>query len=68
MGGLEIQLRLRDYLASKFNSLDLTSDDVTKDPKSMLKLFIESGRLKEALSSNTEDLAKVIIIFIILWM
>lgn len=59
MGGLEIQLRLRDYLAAKFNSLKLTSNDVTKNPRSMAKLFKEAGRLKNVLSANTDHFAQV---------
>lgn len=64
MGGLEIQLRLRDYLAAKFNSLNLTPNDVTKNPRSMAKLFKEAGRLKNVLSANTDHFAQVIIISI----
>lgn len=64
MGGLEIQLRLRDYLATKFNSLKLTPNDVTKNPRSMAKLFKEAGRLKNVLSANTDHFAQVIIIII----
>lgn len=60
MGGLEIQLRLRDYLASKFNDLKLTSNDVFKNSRSMAKLFKEAGRLKNVLSANTEHFAQVI--------
>lgn len=60
LGGLEIQLRLRDYLATKFNELKLTTNDVTKNPRSMAKLFKEAGRLKNVLSANTEHFAQVI--------
>lgn len=60
MGGLEIQLRLRDYLAAKFNELKFTHNDVTKNPHSMAKLFKEAGRLKIELSENTESFAQVI--------
>lgn len=60
LGGLEIQLRLRDHLAAKFNSLKLTSNDVTKNPRSMAKLFKEAGRLKNVLSANTDHFAQVI--------
>lgn len=59
LGGLEIQLRLRDYLATKFNDLKLTSNDVTKNPRSMAKLFKEAGRLKNILSANTDHFAQV---------
>lgn len=57
---MEIQLRLRDYLAAKFNDLKLTPNDVTKNVRSMAKLFKEAGRLKNVLSANTEHFAQVI--------
>lgn len=60
LGGLEIQLRLKDYLAAKFNDLKLTPNDVTKNPRSMAKLFKEAGRLKNVLSANTDHFAQVI--------
>ncbi|XP_050433030.1 hypoxia up-regulated protein 1 [Adelges cooleyi] len=59
LGGLEIQLRLRDYLATKFNSLKLTTNDVTKNARSMAKLFKESGRVKNVLSANTDHFAQI---------
>ncbi|XP_026815433.1 hypoxia up-regulated protein 1 [Rhopalosiphum maidis] len=59
LGGLEIQLRLRDYLAAKFNDLKLTPNDVTKNSRSMAKLFKEAGRLKNVLSANTEHFAQI---------
>ncbi|XP_050542490.1 hypoxia up-regulated protein 1 isoform X2 [Daktulosphaira vitifoliae] len=59
LGGLEIQFRLRDYLAKKFNSLKLTSNDVTKNPRAMAKLFKEAGRVKNVLSANTDHFAQV---------
>jgi len=64
LGGLEIQLRLRDYLATKFNELKFTPNDVTKNPKSMAKLFKEAGRLKVVLSENTEHFAQVIELYV----
>ncbi|XP_060862869.1 hypoxia up-regulated protein 1-like isoform X1 [Metopolophium dirhodum] len=59
LGGLEIQLRLRDYLATKFNDLKFTPNDVTKNLQSMAKLFKEAGRLKIILSANTEHFAQI---------
>lgn len=59
LGGLEMQLRLRDYLAAKFNNLKLTPNDVTKNTRSMAKLFKEAGRLKNVLSANTEHFAQI---------
>jgi len=64
LGGLEIQLRLRDYLAAKFNELKFTPNDVTKDPQSMAKLFKEAGRLKVVLNENTEHFAQVIKLYV----
>jgi len=66
LGGLEIQLRLRDYLATKFNDLKFTPNDATKNPQSMAKLFKEAGRLKIILSEYTEHVAQVINHYIIL--
>lgn len=60
MSNLEIQIRLRDYLAAKFNSLKLTSNDVTKNPQSMAKLFKEAGQLKDSLNIDTDQFVKVI--------
>jgi len=60
LGGLEIQLRLRDYLAAKFNELKLTPNNVFQNSRSMAKLFKEAGKLKNILSANTEHFAQVI--------
>ncbi|KAF2899628.1 hypothetical protein ILUMI_06537 [Ignelater luminosus] len=59
LGGLEIQLRLRDYLAKKFNEMKKTSNDVFKNPRAMAKLFKEAGRLKNVLSANTDHFAQI---------
>ncbi|XP_017064235.1 hypoxia up-regulated protein 1 [Drosophila eugracilis] len=59
LGGLEIQLRLRDYLAQEFNALKKTKTDVTTSPKALAKLFKEAGRLKNVLSANTEFYAQI---------
>ncbi|KAJ8934580.1 hypothetical protein NQ314_013270 [Rhamnusium bicolor] len=59
LGGLEIQLRLRDYLAKKFNEMKKTKNDVFNNPRSMAKLFKEAGRLKNVLSANAEHYAQV---------
>lgn len=60
---MEIQLRLRDYLAEKFNALKLTPNDVFKNARSMAKLFKEAGRLKNILSANSDHFAQVIKLF-----
>ncbi|KAF6212275.1 hypothetical protein GE061_012797 [Apolygus lucorum] len=59
LGGLEMQLRLRDYLAAKFNEMKKTKNDVTQNPRSMAKLFKEAGRLKNVLSANADHYAQV---------
>ncbi|XP_037828781.1 hypoxia up-regulated protein 1 [Lucilia sericata] len=59
LGGLEIQLRLRDYLAAEFNAMKKTTTDVTKSPKALAKLFKEAGRLKNVLSANNDHFAQI---------
>lgn len=59
LGGLELQLRLRDYLADKFNSMKLTKNDVTKNARAMAKLFKEAGRVKNVLSANADHYAQI---------
>ncbi|KAH8261766.1 hypothetical protein KR038_007968 [Drosophila bunnanda] len=59
LGGLEIQLRLRDYLAAEFNALKKTKTDVTSSPRALAKLFKEAGRLKNVLSANTDHYAQI---------
>ncbi|KAB0798996.1 hypothetical protein PPYR_06876 [Photinus pyralis] len=59
LGGLDIQLRLRDYLATKFNEMKKTSNDVYKNPRAMAKLFKEAGRVKNILSANADHFAQI---------
>ena len=59
LGGYEMQLRLRDFLATKFNEMKKTSTDVFKNPRAMNKLNKEAGRLKHVLSANTEFVSQV---------
>lgn len=59
LGGLEIQLRLRDYLAAEFNALGKTKTDVTKNPRALAKLFKEAGRVKNVLSANNDHFAQI---------
>ncbi|ALC49526.1 CG2918, partial [Drosophila busckii] len=59
LGGLEIQLRLRDYLAAEFNALKKTKTDVTTSPRALAKLFKEAGRLKNVLSANNDHYAQI---------
>jgi hypoxia up-regulated 1 len=59
LGGLEMQLRLRDFLGKKFNELKKTPNDVFKNPRALAKLFKEAGRLKNVLSANADHFAQV---------
>uniref|UniRef100_U5EW42 Hypoxia up-regulated protein 1 n=1 Tax=Corethrella appendiculata TaxID=1370023 RepID=U5EW42_9DIPT len=59
LGGLEMQIRLRDYLGKKFNEMKKTKTDVFTNPRAMAKLFKEAGRLKNVLSANTEHHAQI---------
>lgn len=59
LGGLEIQIRLRDHLAKKFNEMKKTPNDVFKNARSMAKLMKEAGRVKNVLSANSEHYAQI---------
>lgn len=59
LGGLEMQVRLRDYLGKEFNNMGKTKTDVFTNPRAMAKLFKEAGRLKNVLSANTEHYAQI---------
>lgn len=58
LGGLEMELRLRDYLAKLFNDQH-PSKDVRKNPRAMAKLLKEANRLKTVLSANADHVAQV---------
>ncbi|NWI39081.1 HYOU1 protein, partial [Picathartes gymnocephalus] len=57
LGGLEMELRLRDYLAKLFNEQH-PSKDVRKNPRAMAKLLKEANRLKTVLSANADHMAQ----------
>ena len=59
LGGVEFQLRLRNYLAEHFNRVKRTKKDITGDARAMQKLFKEAGRVKQVLSANTDHFAQV---------
>uniref|UniRef100_H2YJQ1 Hypoxia up-regulated protein 1 n=1 Tax=Ciona savignyi TaxID=51511 RepID=H2YJQ1_CIOSA len=59
LGGLEMELRLRDHLVKRFNENKKTQSDVTKNPRSMAKLFKEARRLKKVLSANVDHRAQI---------
>lgn len=59
LGGLEMQIRLRDYLGTKFNEIKKTKNNVFENKRSMAKLFKEAGRLKNVLSANAQHSAQI---------
>lgn len=59
LGGLEMQIRLRDFLGKKFNEMKKTTKDVFENPRAVAKLFKEAGRLKNVLSANNEHFAQI---------
>lgn len=59
LGGLEMQIRLRDHLAKEFNAMKKTKTDVFTNPRAMTKLFNEARKLKEVLSANREHTAQI---------
>lgn len=59
LGGLEMQLRLRDHLAGEFNKLGKTKTDVRTNARAMAKLFKEAGRVKNVLSANANHYAQI---------
>ena len=59
LGGMEMQMRLRDHLAHKFNSQKKTDTDVFSSHRAMSKLLKEAGRVKEVLSANSAHYAQV---------
>jgi len=59
LGGIEIELRLRDHLVKLFNEKKKTKMDVTKNPRSMAKLLKEAKRVKKVLSANVDHMARI---------
>ena len=58
LGGLEFQIRLRDYLVKKFREKH-PKIDLFKNAKALTKLFYESEKAKQVLSANNEYTAQV---------
>lgn len=54
-----MQMRLRDYLAMKFNEIKKTPNNVLESPRALAKLMKEAGRLKKVLSANSDHLSQV---------
>ncbi|XP_050460743.1 hypoxia up-regulated protein 1 isoform X1 [Cataglyphis hispanica] len=59
LGGLEMQIRLRNYLAKEFDALKKTPNSVFTSPRAMAKLFKEAGRVKTVLSANADHFAQI---------
>lgn len=61
LGGLEMELRLRDHLARLFNEQrkGQRGKDVRENPRAMAKLLREANRLKTVLSANADHMAQV---------
>jgi hypoxia up-regulated 1 len=59
LGGLEMQIKLRNYLAKEFDAMKKTSNSVFKNPRAMAKLFKEAGRVKIVLSANVDHFAQI---------
>jgi hypoxia up-regulated 1 len=58
LGGLEFQIRLRDYLAKKFHEKH-PKIDLYQNSKALTKLFREAEKAKHVLSANNEYTAQV---------
>lgn len=59
LGGLEMQLRLRDHLAKAFNDMKKTTQNVFDSPRALAKLLKEAGRVKNVLSANADHYAQI---------
>ncbi|XP_064424847.1 hypoxia up-regulated protein 1 [Latimeria chalumnae] len=59
LGGFEMELRLRDYLAKLFNEQKKTKKDVTQNARAMAKLLKEANRAKTILSANVDLMAQI---------
>ncbi|XP_077449375.1 hypoxia up-regulated protein 1 isoform X1 [Stigmatopora argus] len=59
LGGFEMDLRLRDYLARLFNNQNKSVKNVSENHRAMAKLLKEAQRLKTVLSANVEFMAQV---------
>ncbi|XP_068096962.1 hypoxia up-regulated protein 1 isoform X2 [Hyperolius riggenbachi] len=59
LGGLEIDLRLREHLAKSFNEQKKSTKDVRDNPRAMAKLLKEANRVKTILSANNDHMAQI---------
>ena len=58
LGGLEFQIRLRNYLVEKFHEQH-PNIDLFQNSKALTKIFREAERTKNVLSANTEYTAQI---------
>ncbi|GFO47003.1 hypoxia up-regulated protein 1 [Plakobranchus ocellatus] len=59
LGGLEISLRLRKFLAKAFNDQKKTTLKVEENQRAMAKLLKEAERVKKVLSANVDHTAQI---------
>ncbi|KAJ1189904.1 hypothetical protein NDU88_006646 [Pleurodeles waltl] len=59
LGGLEMELRLRDHLAKLFNEQKKSKKDVRQNGRAMAKLLKEANRIKTILSANADHMAQI---------
>lgn len=59
LGGSEIDVRMRNFLAQKFNELGKTKTDVFTVPRAMGKFMKEAAKVKTVLSANVHYTAQV---------
>ncbi|XP_019623229.1 PREDICTED: hypoxia up-regulated protein 1-like isoform X1 [Branchiostoma belcheri] len=59
LGGLEMELRLRDHLADVFSKEKKASVDIRKSPRAMAKMLKEAKRVKKVLSANSDHQAQI---------
>ncbi|KAM4704124.1 hypoxia up-regulated protein 1 isoform 2-T2 [Rhinophrynus dorsalis] len=59
LGGIEIDLRLRDHLAQLFNGQKKSKKDVRENQRAMAKLLKEANRVKTILSANNDHMAQI---------
>ncbi|CAF0839119.1 unnamed protein product [Didymodactylos carnosus] len=59
LGGLEFQIRIRDFLVKKFHEQHKNKYNLMENPRALTKLFREAERAKHVLSANMEYTAQV---------
>ncbi|KAM4651425.1 hypoxia up-regulated protein 1 isoform 2-T2 [Discoglossus pictus] len=59
LGGLEMDMRLRDHLAKLFNEQNKSKKDVRENLRAMSKLLKEANRVKTILSANNDHMAQI---------